>query len=211
MTSRTGQRTRRLPAQLTTTTLFIRNMVCNRCIKVVSEELQQLGLDVRSISLGEAIVAGNAWGRMLQKVKWALERNGFELIEDKRIKTIERIKLAVLKLVRIEAPENEFSGKYSDYIARELGQDYQGLSTLFSSMESVTIEQYIILQKIERVKELLKYGELTLSEISYKLGYSSVQHLSNQFKKVTGLTPSRFKKMIENTRKPLDKVAPASH
>jgi AraC family transcriptional regulator len=210
MTSRTKQYVRRKSAQRTTTTLFIRNMVCNRCIKVVSEELQRLSLDVRSISLGEAVVAGNPDGGMLKKVKGALERNGFELIEDKRIKTIEQIKLAVLRLVRSEALENEFSGKYSDYIARELGQDYQGLSTLFSSMESVTLEQYVILQKIERVKELLKYGELTLSEISYKIGYSSVQHLSTQFKKVTGFTPSRFKKMMENSRTPLDKVAPHS-
>jgi AraC family transcriptional regulator len=206
MTSRTKQHVRRKPAHRKTTTLFIKNMVCNRCIKVVSEELLRLGLDVRSISLGEVVVAGNTDGGMLQKVKGALERNGFELIEDRRIKTIEQIKLAVLRLVRSEALENEFSGKYSEYIARELGQDYQGLSTLFSSMERVTIEQYVILQKIERVKELFKYGELTLSEISYKLGYSSVQHLSNQFKKITGLTPSRFKKMMENSRKPLDKV-----
>lgn len=185
-------------------------MVCNRCIKVVSEELKRLGLDVRSVGLGEAVVTGNTGGSMLQKVKGALERNGFELIEDRRTKVIEQIKLAVLRLVRSQALEGEFSGKYSDYIARELGQDYQGLSTLFSSMESVTIEQYVILQKIERVKELLKYGELTLSEISYRLGYSSVQHLSNQFKKTTGFTPSHFKKMMENSRKPLDKVAPPS-
>lgn len=185
-------------------------MVCNRCIKVVSEELQRLGLDVRSIGLGEAVVAGNTEEGMLRQIKGALERNGFELIEDKRIKTIEQIKLAVLRLVRSEAQENDSGGKYSNYIAREVGQEYQGLSTLFSSMESVTIEQYVILQKIERVKELLKYGELTLSEISYTLGYSSVQHLSNQFKKVTGLTPSRFKKIMENSRKPLDKVVSPS-
>ena len=210
MAPQTRQGIRRKAAQRNTTTLFIRNMVCNRCVKVVSEELQQLGLDVRSISLGEAVVAGNTEEGMLRKVKGALERNGFELIEDKRIKTIEQIKLAVLRLVRSEAPESDSGGKYSNYIARELGQDYQGLSTLFSSMESVTIEQYVILQKIERVKELLKYGELTLSEISYTLGYSSVQHLSNQFKKVTGLTPSRFKKLMENSRKPLDKVTPPS-
>ncbi len=208
MPSQSGQSKPRRPARPVSTTLFIRNMVCNRCIKVVREELERLGLDVRSVGLGEAVVTGNIGGSMLQKVKGALERNGFELIEDRRVKIIEQIKLAVLRLVRSQALEDEFSGKYSDYIARELGQDYQGLSTLFSSMESVTIEQYVILQKIERVKELLKYGELTLSEISYKLGYSSVQYLSNQFKKTTGLTPSHFKKMMENSRKPLDKVAP---
>ena len=210
MAPQTRQGIRRKAAQRKTTTLFIRNMVCNRCIKVVSEELQRLGLDVRSISLGEAVVAGNTEEGMLRQIKGALERNGFELIEDKRIKTIEQIKLAVLRLVRSEVQENDSSSKYSNYIAREVGQEYQGLSTLFSSMESVTIEQYVILQKIERVKELLKYGELTLSEISYTLGYSSVQHLSNQFKKITGLTPSRFKKLMANSRKPLDKVTPPS-
>lgn len=189
-----------------TTTLHIKNMVCNRCIKVVGDELARLGLDVRSISLGEAVVAGEPGSVVMEKVKKVLEENGFELIEDRRIRTIERIKQAVLKLVRGEALETGFSGKYSEYIARELDQDYHSLSTLFSSLESMTIEHYIIFQKIERVKELLKYGELTLSEISYKLGYSSVAHLSNQFKQITGMTPSRFRKMVENTRTPLDKV-----
>jgi len=189
-----------------TTTLHIKNMVCNRCIKVVREELEKLRCDVRSIALGEAVVAGEVLPRDLEKIRQTLEQNGFELIEDGRIKTIERIKLAVLKLVRSEALETKVSGKHSEYLARELGREYHSLSTLFSSLESVTIEQYIILQKIERVKELLKYGELTLSEISYKLGYSSVAHLSNQFKKVTGMTPSRFKKIVANRRLPLDKV-----
>jgi AraC-like DNA-binding protein len=189
------------------TTLHVRNMVCSRCIKVVREELERVSLDVRSISLGEVVVAGRVKGAVLQRVKSALEQNGFELIEDQRIKTIEKIKLAVLRLVRSEALEIEFKGKYSEYISREIGQSYNSLSALFSSSESVTIEHYIILHKIERVKELLKYGELTLSEISYRLGYSSVQHLSTQFKKVTGLTPSLFKRMVKNTRKPLDEVA----
>ena len=202
-TKRTGLRRSRHSA----TTLYIRNMVCNRCIKVVGEELHKLGLDVRSIGLGVAVVGGNVEDPLLRKIRTSLEENGFELIEDKRIKTIERIKLAVLKLVRSEALESSFKGKHSDYIAQELGQDYQGLSALFSSTESMTIEQYIILQKIERAKELLKYGELTLSEISYKLGYSSVQHLSGQFKKVTGLTPSAFNNLTRNLRTPLDKVS----
>lgn len=188
-------------------TLHIKNMVCNRCIKVVDEELRKLGHDVRSISLGEVILARQPGTRELAKIKSVLEENGFELLEDKRAKTIERIKIAILKLVHSDKLELGFNEKYSAYLAKELGQDYHSLSALFSSMESVTIEQFIILQKIERVKELLKYGELTLSEISYKLGYSSVAHLSNQFKKVTGMTPSEFKKMVGNTRVGLDKVA----
>jgi AraC family transcriptional regulator len=197
-------------SRTSTTTLFIRNMVCNRCVKVVGQELTGLGLDVRSISLGEAVVAGNVNVVILQNIKTSLERNGFELIEDRRAQTIERIKLAVLKLVRGDELERSSRSKFSAYIARELGQEYQGLSSLFSSVESMTIEQYVILQKIERAKELLKYGELTLSEISFTLGYSSVAHLSSQFKKVTGLTPSAFKKLTQNTRTPLDKIAPPS-
>jgi AraC family transcriptional regulator len=188
----------------TSTTLHIKNMVCNRCIKVVREELEKLGLDVRSILLGEVVVAG-AVDR--EKVRPVLEQNGFELIEDQRARVIERVKLAVLKLVRRDAEREPLVVKQSEFIAQEVGKDYHALSTLFSSVENVTIEQYIILQRIERAKELLKYGEHTLSEISYTLGYSSVQHLSNQFKKVTGMTPSRFKTIMANTRTSLDKVA----
>jgi AraC family transcriptional regulator len=189
-----------------TTTLHIRNMVCNRCIKVVGEELSKLGYDVRSIALGEAVVAGEPTKAGLEKIKSALVENGFELIEDQRVKTIERIKHAVLKLVQRDAEKEPLKGKASEYIAREVGKDYHSLSTLFSSLENITIERYIILQRIERAKELLKYGELTLSEVSYKLGYSSVQHLSSQFKNVTGMTPSAFKKMVGNMRRPLDEV-----
>jgi AraC-like DNA-binding protein len=181
-------------------------MVCGRCLKVVNEELQKLGHDVRSIALGEAVIGGAPAKAEVQKIKAALEENGFELIEDERVRTIERIKHAVLKLVRRDAEKEPLKEKVSEHIAKEVGKEYHSLSTLFSSVENITIEQFIIHQRIERAKELLKYGELTLSQISYKLGYSSVQHLSNQFKKVTGMTPSRFKRMVENTRKPLDKV-----
>ncbi len=192
--------------QTKTTKLLIKNMVCNRCIKVVGEELDKLGLEVISIVLGEVIVKGNVNETLLGRIKNVLEDNGFELIEDKKAKLIEQIKLIILELVRQSDGREPFDGNYSDYIVDKLNLDYHYLSTLFSSVENITIEQYIILQKIERAKELLKYGELTLSEIAYKLGYSSVQHLSNQFKKVTGLTASQFKSMTENRRKPLDKV-----
>ncbi len=187
-----------------TTKILIKNMVCNRCIKVVKEEFEKLGLDVRSIILGEVIVNGVLDGVTVNKIRKVLEENGFELIEDKRAGIIEKIKLVILDLVRNDDETIQSGIKDSDYIVDKLGMDYHYLSTLFSSVENITIEQYIILQRIERAKELLKYGELTLSEIAYKLGYSSVQHLSNQFKKVTGLTASQFKNMTENTRKPLD-------
>lgn len=187
------------------TTLYIKNMVCNRCIRVVREELEKLGLRVGRIELGEVdLVDGKTID--LKKIQLVLEQNGFQLIEDKRVRIIERIKLAILKLVQLDHSVSPLRLNHSDYISRELGHDYHSLSSLFSSVENVTIEQYIILQKIERVKELLKYGELTLSEIAFEMGYSSVQHLSNQFKKVTGLTPSHFKDLKESLRKPLDKV-----
>jgi len=190
------------------TTLYVKNMVCDRCIRVVREELEQLTLDVRSVTLGEVMVGGTTRELPMQQISAVLEANGFELIEDRKAKTIELLKLAVLRLVRESDDGKNRKIKQSEYLSKELGLDYHYLSSLFSSIENVTIEQYIILQRVERAKELLKYGELTLSEIAYKLGYSSVQHLSNQFKSVTGFTPSSFKKLTGNVRKPLDKISP---
>lgn len=186
--------------------LYIKNMVCPRCIKVVREELTRLGLDVRNVVLGEVEVSGDGEQLPMEKIRQVLEENGFELLQDKRSKTIEKIKHAVLKLVQNDYEKNPIRRKDSEFIAQEVGQDYHSLSTLFSSVEGITIEQYIILQKIERVKELLKYGEMTLSEIAYTMGYSSVAHVSNQFKKVTGMTPSQFKKLGGVHRHPIDQV-----
>jgi AraC family transcriptional regulator len=190
-----------------TSKLLIKNMVCNRCIKVVKEELEKLNLEVKNIVLGEVTVNKDENTLPIEKIKQVLEENGFELIEDKKAKLIEQVKLIILDLVRNDGSKKPTETNYSEYLFKETGHDYHYLSTLFSSVENITIEQYIILQKIELAKELLKYGELTLSEIAYKLEYSSVQHLSNQFKKVTGLTASQFKNMTSNTRKPLDKLA----
>lgn len=188
------------------TTLYIKNMVCPRCIKVVKEELERLGLDIRSVRLGEVEVGGALQNRMKEQVKKALERNGFELIEDPKVKIIEKVKHAVLDIVQNDESQTPNRLKHSEYIAREVGKEYHYISVLFSSVENVTIEQYLILQKVERAKELLKYGEQTLSEIAYMLGYSSVQHLSAQFKNVTGMTPSKFKAVKQSLRKPIDKV-----
>lgn len=181
-------------------------MVCNRCIKVVGEEFDKLGIATRSISLGEVETEQSAENLPLGKIKEVLAVNGFELIEDKKARLIERIKKFIIKIIYEENSNISENHKFSILIEKELGLDYNYLSSLFSSRESITIEQYIILQKIEHAKELLKYGELTLSEIAYKLGYSSVQHLSSQFKKTTGFTASQFKVMTENMRKPLDKI-----
>ena len=187
------------------TTLYIRNMVCNRCIRVVDEEFRKLGLNIKNISLGEVNVEGELDDEMIENIRRVLDDNGFDLIEDRKMKTIEQIKLFILELVR---DDQKISGKVniSGYLTAIMNADYHYLSTLFSSVENITIEHYFILQKIERAKELLKYGEQTLSEIAYRLGYSSVAHLSAQFKKVTGMTANQFKSLTENIRKPLDKV-----
>lgn len=191
--------------------LYIKNMVCDRCIRVVRDELQKLGLDVRSVTLGEARLAGSLNAAQLSSVKEMLVRNGFEMIEDRNARTIEEIKTAIIRLVHHNHNAEPMKMKYSDYIAKAVGKEYHALSVLFSSVENITIEQYIIRQKIERVKELIKYDEKSLSEISYMMKYSSVQHLSTQFKSVTGFTPSEFKKnssahRLHHHRMPIDKV-----
>lgn len=187
-------------------TLHIKNMVCNRCIKVVKEELEKLGITVLNISLGEVEVLKPINKQLMEKVKIVLLNNGFELIENQKVKLIETIKKTIIESIYSDNADNNRKKNFSDLIVEKIGRDYHYLSVLFSSQESITIEQYYILQKIERAKELLKYGELTLSEIAYELNYSSVQHLSNQFKKVTGFSATDFKNLTQNTRTPLDKI-----
>lgn len=186
--------------------LHIKNMVCNRCIKVVREELEKLGIVIKNISLGEVEISKTLSQSLIEKVKIVLHNNGFELIEDKKAKIIEAIKKTIIELIHNRGYDDNQKKNLFFLITDKIGLDYHYLSTLFSSQESITIEQYIILQKIERAKELLKYGELTLSEIAYELNYSSVQHLSNQFKKVTGFSATDFKNLTQNTRTPLDKI-----
>lgn len=185
--------------------LIIKNMVCGRCIKVVGEELETLGYHVKQISLGEVEIAETPDKKDLDSIRRMLEKNGFELLDDKNAMLVTQIKSIIIDLIH-HHPEDYPQQNYSEIIAHKLHKDYSYLSKLFSSVENITIEKYIILQKIERVKELLVYDELTLSEIAYELGYSSVQHLSNQFKKTTGLSPSAFKHTAGNKRKPLDEV-----
>jgi len=186
--------------------LYIKNMVCNRCIKVVKEELEKIGIVVNKISLGEVETTSDIDKNKLNEIKKVLKENGFELIENRKAKIVEKIKNIIISTIYNNEDFLISNKNFSKLIEDNIGLDYNYLSSLFSSLESITIEQFIILQKIERAKELLKYDELTLSEIAFKLGYSSVQHLSNQFKKVTGLSASEFKKMTKNIRKPLDKI-----
>jgi AraC-like DNA-binding protein len=190
---------------MTEKTLYIKNMVCNRCIKVVKDELKKLGLEVKNIILGEAVISSENQQVPFEKIKEVLNENGFELIDDKNAKLIEKIKVLIIN--KIHHSNNDLEKfNFSGFLSKETGMNYSHLSSLFSSTEGTTIEKFIIHQKIEKVKELLAYDELTLSEISYRLGYSSVQHLSNQFKQVTGLNPSFFKKLKEQKRTPLDQV-----
>ncbi len=181
-------------------------MVCDRCIRVVREELESLGLSVAEIQLGRAVVMTPETGLDLGAVSRTLETNGFELLHDHQAQLVDRIKTAILDLIHSDGLE-ELHFNYSYYISQQVGRSYSYLSSLFSQVENLTIEKYFILQKIEKVKELLIYDELTLSEIAYRLGYSSPQHLSGQFKAVTGLTPTAFRRG-KAKRRPLDRVAP---
>lgn len=186
------------------TTLHIKNMVCNRCIKVVRQDAEQLGLEVESLRLGEMVVKQELSDVKKQQLNQVLQEDGFELLDDRKAGLVEKIKNIIIQ--EVHHSEERRHENFSHLIADELHMDYNYLSNLFSSLEGTTIEKYIILQRIEKVKELLVYDELTLSEIAWKLGYSSVHHLSSQFKKITGLTPSHFKKIGEDKRKPLDGV-----
>lgn len=185
--------------------IYIKNMVCARCIRVVREELEKLGIKYNSIKLGEVELAEPPSPEKLNELNKALLENGFELIDDSRNKLIEEIKTLVINSIYGDTKPETIN--YSDYLSSATGKPYPVLSSLFSSVENITIEKFIITQKIERAKELLVYGEHTLSEIAYMLGYSSSQHLSNQFKKITGFTPSYFKELKENKRKYIDNLS----
>ena len=186
------------------TTLHIKNMVCNRCIMVVKSQLEQLGLQPLSVELGIAVLPGEVTDEVYQSVKGALEPFGFELIDDKKSQVIEQIKDAIIEWVHYN--DGGLKVNLSHYLVSRLNRDYSSLSKLFSEVTNTTIEKYLIAQKIERAKELLVYGELSLNEIAEQLNYSSAAYLSAQFKSVTGLTPSYFKTIKENKRKPLDEV-----
>ncbi|MGK2862424.1 MAG: helix-turn-helix domain-containing protein [Chitinophagaceae bacterium] len=185
--------------------LYIKNMVCDRCIMVVRQTLKELKLEYKNIQLGQVELNKDPDPNQINELKRNLLNNGFELLDDKKAKVVEQIKNTIVSLIQGYG-EDEFNMKISALLEEKLQMDYHYLSTLFSSIEGITIEKYVILQRIEKVKELMMYAEMNLSEIAFSLGYSSVQHLSQQFKKITGLTPSGFKLLKENQRKPLDKI-----
>jgi AraC family transcriptional regulator len=190
------------------TTLYIRNMVCDRCKTAVSGVLKAHGLHATTVALGEIVVAEDGITQdVWQAVDQGLVDLGFERIDDRKGRLLEQIKAKVISIIH-HRDQIHLKSNWSDILSEQLHYEYSYLSGLFSSMEGITLEQYIIRQKIERVKELMLYDELSLSEIAGKLGYSSVAHLSTQFKKITGFTPSELRKSrnLHESRKPLDKV-----
>ena len=177
-------------------------MVCIRCKIVVKDELTKLGLHCIVVDLGEVEIAETITPEQRDQVQIALLRSGLELMDDKRSMLIQRIKQVIIELVHYS--EEPLRVKFSEYLSQKLNYDYTYLANIFSEVQGITIEKFIITHKIERVKELLVYDQLTLSEIAYLMHYSSVSHLSAQFKKVTGLTPSHFKQIKTQRRSMLD-------
>lgn len=183
-------------------TRFIRNMVCNRCIRAVEQVFTESGFPPAAVRMGEVDLTGTPDAPTLDRIGQRLRELGFELLDDQKQQLIARIKALLITQVQSgEIPEHFV---LSEYLSRNLLKDYSQLSRLFPEVEGITIEQFFIQQRIEKVKEWMTYNELTLSEMAWKLGYSSVAHLSAQFKKVTGLSPTEFRKLGVNHRKPLD-------
>lgn len=179
-------------------------MVCSRCKMVVKAELEKAGLQPLSVELGEVELEDTPTKQQLQQLNTSLKAIGFELMDNKKVQTIEKIKNAIVTLVHYS--DHDAKTNLSTFITSQIHQDYNYLSNLFSEVEGTTIEKYFIAHKIEKVKELLVYDELTLSEIADRLGYSSVAYLSNQFKKITGLTPSYFKSLKEHKRRNIEEL-----
>ena len=179
-------------------------MVSNRCKLAVKEDLRRLGLHFIMVDLGEVEIMENISEEQREQIKIALLNSGFELMDNKRAVLIEKIKNIIIDMVH---HSNELvKTNFSNFLSEKLNHDYTYLANLFSEIQGTTIEQFIIAHKIERIKELIIYGELNITEIAWKMNYSSVAHLSNQFKKMTGLTPSHFKKLKEKRRSPIEDI-----
>lgn len=179
-------------------------MVSVRCKMIVKQELQKLGLHFIIVELGEVEIMENISGEQREQVKIALLRSGLELMDDRRSVLIEKIKNAIVEMVH---HNNELIKiNFSDHLSAKLNHDYTYLANLFSEIQGTTIEQFMISHKIERIKELIIYDELTITEIAWKMNYNSVAHLSNQFKKVTGLSPSHFKQLKVKRRRPIEEI-----
>lgn len=179
-------------------------MVSARCKIVVKEELKKLGLHFIVVDLGEVEIMEDISTDLRQELKAILLTSGLELMDDKRAVLIERIKNTIIQMVH--HADEMIKVNFSDYLSEKLTHDYTYMANLFSEVQGTTIEQFIICHKIERIKELIIYGDLNITEIAWKMNYSSVAHLSNQFKKVTGLSPSHFKKLKVQRRVPIEEI-----
>ena len=190
-----------------TDTIFIKNMVCQRCTQAIENSLTKHQILYKKVELGEVHLSETPNPTQLKAWEETITALGFEVIDNKRSRIATQIKQRIINLVHHRNKAEALpKTNLSDWLSEELAADYSYLSNLFSSIEQITIEKFYILQKIERVKELLVYDELTLSQIADELGYSSVQHLSNQFKKVTGFSTTHFKQVRTEKRKALDEV-----
>ena len=186
-------------------TIYIKHMVCDRCIFVVRQVLEKLGLTPTSICLGKAVFDKDLSDEEIKAVQTDLESFGFELTNDKKVRFTEQVKHAIIELVSQEEADRKIN--LSDYLAQKLHLEYSYISNIFSDLENITIEQYYIAQRVEKVKEMLVYDEYTLTEIADKMNYSSVAYLSAQFKRITGFTPTQFKNIKGNKRTPIDKIS----
>jgi AraC family transcriptional regulator len=188
------------------TTVLVKNMVCQRCVMAVEAILQTGAIPFQKVTFGEIHLSAELNEEQKDYLKTSLDRIGFEMIDNQTSSIVEKIKQLVIKRARNEVGEEERKIKLSQYIVDRIYHEYTYLSSLFSAVEGRTIENYFIEQRIEKAKELLIYDQLTLSQIAYELEYSSTAHLSSQFKKVTGLTPTYFKEIGSLKRKALDKI-----
>lgn len=179
-------------------------MVCKRCQMVVKSELEKLGLHSAYVNIGEAEIFENIQPERLDQLDLALRKSGLQLMNNKKSILVEKIKMAIIDMVHYT--EEQLKVNLSDYLSEKLQYDYTYLANLFSEVKGITIEKFYLTHKIEKVKELIVYDELNLTEIAYKMHYSSVSHLSNQFKKYTGLTPSHFKHLKHKRRETLENV-----
>jgi len=184
--------------------LYIKYMVSNRCKMAVKDELKKLGLHFMVVDLGEVDIMENITAEQREQLKTALLNSGLELMDDKRAVLIEKIKNVIIEMVHHS--DELIKINFSDFLSEKLNHNYTYLANLFSEVQGTTIEQFLISHKIERIKELIIYGELNITEIAWKMNYSSVAHLSNQFKKVTGLSPSHFKQLKDKRRSPIEEI-----
>ncbi|MEP7236605.1 MAG: AraC family transcriptional regulator [Ferruginibacter sp.] len=188
--------------------IFIKHMISTACKLFVQAELTNLGIVYNSVHLGEVDVKGIISTSQLNRLRTSLAKYGFELMEDKRIILVEKVKASIIEMVYYT--EQRINTKYSYILSERFNLNYNYLAKVFSDREGITIEKYIICQKIERIKELMTYGELNMTEIADKLNYSSVAHLSLQFKKTTGLTPSDFRMLKGNRRRTIEEIGMAT-